>query len=194
MRWGLLLGTAAAIAAAPLIALALLVLAGEAAGGPALLAALFVLGTALLLAAVFASDIDRLTETLRRIAFDGTMPEDGARAPRLPPIERITRSLDRLSRTLANRTRQIELLLRADEAIVERLPDPLLVLGEDRGVRRANAAGGDTTWTSRGPRAHTSAHPANRPRQTTPHCGHEHALSPARIGWPQPSRIWGPNS
>jgi two-component system phosphate regulon sensor histidine kinase PhoR len=141
MRWGLLLGTAAAIAAAPVIALALLALAGEAAGGPALLAALFVLGGALLLAAIFASDIDRLTETLRRIAFDGeATPEDGARAPRLPPIERITRSLGRLSRTLANRTRQIELLLRADEAIVERLPDPLLVLGEDRSVRRANAA------------------------------------------------------
>jgi two-component system phosphate regulon sensor histidine kinase PhoR len=31
-------------------------------------------------------------------------------------------------------------LLRANEAIVERLPDPLLVLGQDRSVRRANAA------------------------------------------------------
>ena len=29
---------------------------------------------------------------------------------------------------------------RADEAIVERLPDPLIVLGADRAVRRANAA------------------------------------------------------
>jgi two-component system phosphate regulon sensor histidine kinase PhoR len=52
----------------------------------------------------------------------------------------VTRDIERLARTLALRAAQVGELLAANEAIVERLPDPLLVLGADRGVRRANAA------------------------------------------------------
>ncbi len=48
--------------------------------------------------------------------------------------------------------------------------------------------------TGRGPRAHTSGQPSNRPRQTTPHSAHEHADAPARMGWSHPVRIWEPNS
>ena len=40
----------------------------------------------------------------------------------------------------AARSALIEQLRRADGTVVERLPDPLIVLAEDRGVRRANSA------------------------------------------------------
>ncbi|MCW3477735.1 ATP-binding protein, partial [Limobrevibacterium gyesilva] len=59
---------------------------------------------------------------------------------RLPPIERIARSIERLARPLAARAAQLGEALRANEAIVERLPDPLLVLGGDQAVQRTNAA------------------------------------------------------
>jgi two-component system phosphate regulon sensor histidine kinase PhoR len=45
-----------------------------------------------------------------------------------------------LSAMLGERTALVDQLLRAEESIVERLPDPLVVLGADRSVRRANAA------------------------------------------------------
>ena len=48
--------------------------------------------------------------------------------------------MERLSRRVAGRTALVEQLQRADAAIVERLPDPLIVLAADRSVRRANAA------------------------------------------------------
>jgi two-component system phosphate regulon sensor histidine kinase PhoR len=52
----------------------------------------------------------------------------------------VTRNIERLSRTLASRAALVGELLAANDAIVERLPDPLLVLGADRAVKRANAA------------------------------------------------------
>ena len=52
----------------------------------------------------------------------------------------MAREAERLSRDLALRTGEISALLRAEQAIVQRLPDPLIVLGADRQVRRANAA------------------------------------------------------
>jgi two-component system phosphate regulon sensor histidine kinase PhoR len=52
----------------------------------------------------------------------------------------VTRNIERLSRTLASRAAMVGQLLASNEAIVERLPDPLLVLGADRNIRRANAA------------------------------------------------------
>jgi two-component system phosphate regulon sensor histidine kinase PhoR len=55
-------------------------------------------------------------------------------------MERIARGIERLSRMLAVRAGEVEELRRSNEAIVERLPDPLLVLDADRAVRRANAA------------------------------------------------------
>ncbi len=48
--------------------------------------------------------------------------------------------LERLARRSAARSALIEQLRRADGTVVERLPDPLIVLAEDRSVRRANSA------------------------------------------------------
>ena len=50
------------------------------------------------------------------------------------------REIDRLSRRIASRAALQEQHRRADTLILERLPDPVIVLGADRTVRRANAA------------------------------------------------------
>lgn len=52
----------------------------------------------------------------------------------------LTEAADRLARTLAARGEEVTALARASEAIVERLPDPLIVLGAQREAKRANAA------------------------------------------------------
>ena len=141
MRPGLLLGSLLAIGAVPSAVLLALIATGSAATGPALagLAAVLVAGVALAL--IWVWDIERLAETLRHALMENSLAlAHAAAAPRLPPIERIARAIERLARTLAARAAQVEHLLRATETIVDRLPDPLLVLGEDRSVRRANEA------------------------------------------------------
>ena len=45
-----------------------------------------------------------------------------------------------LSQTLAERSDEVDRLRRGEESILERLPDPLIVLGPDRAVRRTNEA------------------------------------------------------
>jgi two-component system phosphate regulon sensor histidine kinase PhoR len=141
MRPGLLLGTAAAIAAAPTVALLLLTATHAAAPGPALAALGAVWLAGLLLALVWVHDMERLAETVRHALMENSLAlGHAAAAPRLPPVERVARAIERLARTLAARAAQVRQLLRATEIIIDRLPDPLLVLGADRTVRRANAA------------------------------------------------------
>ncbi len=141
MRPGLLLTTLAAIAGAPVLVLLLLIATGTAAPGPALAGLVLVLLAAAALALVWVWDMERLAATLRHALMESVdTPSDAIPAPRLPPIDRVTRVIERLSRTLAARAGQVEHLLQATERIVDRLPDPLLVLGPDRMVRRTNAA------------------------------------------------------
>ena len=141
MRVGALLGTAAAIGGVPALALALLILTGVAAPGPALAALAVVVLSSTIVALVWVLDMERLTETLRHAAAERSLAlAHAAGAPWLPPVERASRGVERLARTLAARAAQVGQLLRATETIIDRLPDPLLVLGEDRGVRRANEA------------------------------------------------------
>ena len=97
------------------------------------------------LGAVFARDLFLLAETLRHAAQENAMAlSHAAAAPRLPPVERIGLGIERLARSLAARAAEVGRLLRANEAIVENLPDPLLVLGNDRKPIRANAAARST--------------------------------------------------
>ena len=141
MRPGPLLAAAAAIGAVPVAALLLLALSGAARTGPALFAALATAGSALALATVWTRDIRLLAETLRHAAReDRAALASAASAPLLPPVERVARGIERLSRSLADRALQVGAALRASETIVERLPDPLLVLGADRSMDRSNAA------------------------------------------------------
>jgi two-component system phosphate regulon sensor histidine kinase PhoR len=54
--------------------------------------------------------------------------------------ERLARRVDRLTRLAARDAAELERLRRADPTVVERLPDPLLLLDARRAVLRANAA------------------------------------------------------
>ena len=130
-----------AIGAVPLVALGLLVLTGAAEAGPALIAGGVVLLAAVVLGAVWARDVGLLAETLRQAAREHEAGlASAAMAPLLPPMERVALGIERLSRSLASRAAQVEELSRSSEVIVERLPDPLLVLDADRSLARANAA------------------------------------------------------
>jgi two-component system phosphate regulon sensor histidine kinase PhoR len=162
VRSGLLLGTFAAISAVPACVLLLLIATGTAAVGAALLGLAVVLIAGAALSLVWVWDIERLTGTLRHAVMENSEAlAQSAGAPRLPPVERITRAIERLSRTLAARAAQVEHLLLATETIVDRLPDPLLVLGPDRAVRRANKAaradfGGEIAAVLRNPALRTA--------------------------------------
>ncbi len=145
MRREVLLGAAGAIAAVPTVSLLLLLGTGTAAPGPVLAALAATLLASLGLGAVFARDLFLLAETLRHAAQENAMAlSHAAAAPRLPPVERIGLGIERLARSLAARAAEVGRLLRANEAIVENLPDPLLVLGNDRKPIRANAAARST--------------------------------------------------
>jgi len=139
----LLLG-AAAMAGVPLLALAGLWISGTAAGSGVLVAGLCVLAAAMLLSAIWLSDLARLTDTLRRVAADDP---PAPTPPLLPPVEEIARGIERLSVAMRERGALVGRLVRADAGIVERLPDPLIVLGADRAPLRANGAARTTFGT-----------------------------------------------
>ncbi|MDE2514645.1 MAG: two-component sensor histidine kinase [Rhodospirillales bacterium] len=133
-----LLGLAALLAAMPLAALAWVGFGGNGAAAWVLAAALVVLA-ALVLAALWQRDLDILTEALRR----AVSPEASVAAPERAlsrPVQALVRETERLARGLAGQAATLDQLRRANEAIVERLPDPLIVLGPDATVRRANRA------------------------------------------------------
>jgi len=127
---------ACCLGGAPILTLAILVAAGWAAFWPAMLgmalSALFAAGFVL----IWMRDLDLLTSLVRRVAYD--------EAPTTPTgallMESLEREIARLSRRLAARAALQEQHRRADTLILERLPDPVIVLARDRAVQRANAA------------------------------------------------------
>jgi two-component system, OmpR family, phosphate regulon sensor histidine kinase PhoR len=131
------LGAAALVAGVPVATLVVLALMQEIAPGPALASIAATLVSAAVVAARWGRDLDVLTDSVRRIAADEPITP---RRPELPGLQRLGAELERLGRRVAARARLIEQLRRADSTVVERLPDPLIVLGEDRSVQRANSA------------------------------------------------------
>ena len=132
-----LLLAALAIGGVPLASLLALLLTGAAAPLPAALAIAATVLAALLLAAVWSADIGRLDQTVQHAA----RPQPSApMAPQTPSAQRLARGIERLARTLTDRAAEATALLRANEAIIQALPDPLLVLGAGGLVQRANAA------------------------------------------------------
>jgi two-component system phosphate regulon sensor histidine kinase PhoR len=91
---------------------------------------------ALALAWLWLADLARLAETLR-LALLGRRADS---APRLRPLQRLAQAIERLARVLAARAGQVDDFARANAAIMERLPDPLLLLDAGRTLARANAA------------------------------------------------------
>jgi len=136
MRLRATLPMAALIGAAPLAALAALLLAGALAPGPGLLALAGVALAQCGLALVWARDLGRLEAALRRI------PEtrEPIPVPALPGLAALLRQAERVKRALLDRADRAEAARRAEAAILEALPDPLLVLGANHRLRRANAA------------------------------------------------------
>ncbi len=87
------------------------------------------------LALIWKRDMRRLAALLRQIG-SGHAPGPG---PRFVGQAMLS-ELHLLTDAVAARTALVDRLLRAENSIVERLPDPLIVLGQDRAVLRANAA------------------------------------------------------
>ncbi len=131
--------TVAVLAGVPVLALAVLAATGAAATGPALLAMAVTGLAAVCIALLWSRDLEVLSDTLRQ-AITEDLPAPAPACPVLPPMERLMRDIERLSRQIAERSALVERLRLADESIVERLPDPLIVLGADRSIRRTNAA------------------------------------------------------
>ncbi len=133
------LGLAFGLAAVPVMALAVMLGAGWAAPVPAFVSIVLTLIAALVVAWLWTRDLDTVTDVVRRVAAEGSGGASYAR-PALASLGELAREVERLERRVASRAALVEQLQRADAAIVERLPDPLIVLGADRSVRRSNTA------------------------------------------------------
>ncbi|RAI57625.1 ATP-binding protein [Roseicella frigidaeris] len=135
-----LLGATGLIGAVPGAVLLCLLLLGALAAGPGLLALLACALGALLVAALWLGNLARLGEALDRAAAEDGRLVPPVTTPLLPAVEEIAEGVDRLARSLAERDLLVGRLRQADAAIVECLPDPLLVLSPERRPLRANAA------------------------------------------------------
>jgi two-component system phosphate regulon sensor histidine kinase PhoR len=124
-------------ATAPIAALAIMALAGLAAPWPAIAAICVTVLSAAVFCLLWARDLDLLSTAIRRIETDETGPT-AALGPTL--MEPTGLEIARLSRHLTARAALIEQQRRADTLILERLPDALVVLRQDRSVSRRNPA------------------------------------------------------
>ncbi len=124
--------TTAALAAIPLLTTAVLVAAGELSVWPALGAGTLDIVAAAALARLWAREQRLVVEAVRRAA-EGAPATLGARP-------RLNGDLGRALRLFGERWEALASQVRTEEAIVETLPDPLIVLSRDRTVLRANAA------------------------------------------------------
>ena len=114
--------------------------AGELRLAPGLLGLSICLAIAFAMGWTWLSGVVRLNAALRRAAEEEGPYSAPLPAPRLPAIGEIEEGLARLTRSLQARAALVVQLRAADEAIVEALPDPLLVLAADRTPLRANRA------------------------------------------------------
>lgn len=133
------LGACLVLAGVPVAALLLFAIKGWAPPGAALLGIGATLLATLMIVLRWSRDLDLLIETVRRIHADEGTPA-AELMPILPGMHLLGSDLERLARRVAGRASQLEQLRRGDATVVERLPDPLIVLAQDRSVRRANSA------------------------------------------------------
>ena len=133
-----LIGLAICLAGAPVATLMFLAAAEWADFWPAMVGILVSMLSAGVFALVWARDLDVLTEAVRQVAADDPSPAVPAGTVAL--MDALGREIERLSRRLAARAVLQEQYRRADTVILEKLPDPVLVLARDRSVRRSNDA------------------------------------------------------
>jgi two-component system phosphate regulon sensor histidine kinase PhoR len=145
MRAPLPLRTASVLGALPVTVLLALAILQQLAWVPALLGALVVLTGALVVAQLWVRDLGRVIWALHRAAPDAIPGEDvpqphGGGPPLLSATAHIVRVAERLSRAFAARDAEMRAIVGAEQALVRRLPDPMIVLGANRSVHRTNAA------------------------------------------------------
>jgi two-component system phosphate regulon sensor histidine kinase PhoR len=136
---GRLAAAAALIGGVPAALLAVMLAAGWVAPTPGMLALAATAGAAVMLARLWLGNLRRLLDAIQR-AEAGEAMEDASRPALLPSVAEIAEAARRLARSVNERAELVVRLRRADEAIVERLPDPLVVLDGRGAALRANAA------------------------------------------------------
>ena len=135
-----LLRLALAIGAVPLLVISLLMLTREVRLGPGLLALAAVMFGSLVLAWGWRARLALLAATLGEALAQTSAPPARAEAAALPSTDDLADGIRRLARGLAEQGALLERLRRADAAILENLPEPVLLLSAERAVLRANPA------------------------------------------------------
>ena len=93
----------------------------------------------LLFVATLRHDERQLADIIEKLTSKSVVPSEPGPA-RLIWLDGLVRDIDALSRRLARDGAALESLRQSDLSVVERLPDPLVVLDADYSVRRSNAA------------------------------------------------------
>ena len=123
----------------PAVALLLLIASGALAAGPGLVALAATLTAGAAVARVWLGNLGQLARQIGAAARGDGLPELRVSVA-LPSVQEVADGVTRLARSLAERGALVERLRRADAAIIEALPDPLLVLSAERLPLRANRA------------------------------------------------------
>jgi two-component system phosphate regulon sensor histidine kinase PhoR len=132
-----LAGAALLIGGLPATLFALFGLSGELDAEPALFGAGLSLGAGAVLGALWLTSLNRLARALRRAAEADAADTE---PPPLPAAAEVAGEIGRLARALQRRSEEVGRMRRADAAILENLPDPLLLLSGSRALLRANRA------------------------------------------------------
>jgi two-component system phosphate regulon sensor histidine kinase PhoR len=141
MRTAMVLLVGAAISFTPVLALLVLILTGVAVPWPTLAAILIVILASFGLALVWMRDISVALDVVRQFILGGGQRSPSTTGkPFLPPMAGLARDIDRLFHTHLGHTALLQQQLQAGREILERLPDPLIVLGSDRSVWYINVA------------------------------------------------------
>jgi len=125
------------IGGVPMLGLLALLLAGAVAPLPGIALLVATIGAAAWLARRGLGALGLLAARMRQAAF---APQDTVGSVAEPVLKEVSEGASRLARALQERSAQVERLQRAESAIVQALPDPLLVLAPDRSLLRVNAA------------------------------------------------------
>ena len=137
---GRVLAAAGLIGGVPAASLVVLLAVGAVRPVPGLLVLAATATAALWLARVWLDNLAQLTGALRRAEAGESNDATGPARALLPSVEEIADGIRRLARSVNERAELVLRLRRADEAIVERLPDPLVVLDARGAALRANVA------------------------------------------------------
>ncbi|MBS0641838.1 MAG: ATP-binding protein [Acetobacteraceae bacterium] len=124
------------LAALPILILLLFRLTGRVETAPMMLTIMVYIGAATGVLYLLARDIDMVAWTIRRMAHQ----DESLAPPEVRVLTGLAGEVARLSQRMATHAALVEHYRRADTQILERLPDPVIVLAQDRSVRRSNAA------------------------------------------------------